>query len=268
MAPLSRFEPGDGRAHSGTEPGRMYQVPKRTGWVACAAHIGRVAHPPPRGHLRSASPAGAGRRRCGYAAAVPPTASWSRRFVLCAAAVVLFAAVLGGCSGEAATSFDPTGACTSDGSVPGAYPELEALVPGTYRGEPPALLDSGRNCSVEALGTLAERFEEVRFAGGTWTFGGERAVVLVVFSAPGLDAQAMAEFYVQPARTAPRTEILAQSNVSIAGRPGQRLDTRRVDRLHTVVVWPSAQPDQVNVVITSDLPEPRVQDAIEAFGDD
>jgi hypothetical protein len=205
---------------------------------------------------------------CGYAAAVLPIAGLFGRFLLLAALVGgLAAGVLGACTGAAAPSFDPTGPCTTDGSAPGAYPELEALVPSTYRDEPPATLDSGRNCSAGALGTLAERFDEVQFAGATWSFGAERAVVLAVFTAPGLDADAMLDFYVEPARTATRTEILGQSDVSIAGRTGHRLDTKRVERLHTVVVWPSVEPDHVNVVITSDLPDARIQDAIEAFGE-
>ena len=194
---------------------------------------------------------------------MPPIASAFRNFVLLAALVGALVA----CSVDADASFDPTGRCTADGAVPGAYPELEALVPQTYRGEPPTLLDSGRNCSAEALGTLAERFDEVRFAGASWTFGAERALVLAVFTAPGLDAETMAAFYLEPAITATRTEILGQSEVSIAGRSGHRLDTKRVERLHTVVVWPSAKRDQINVVITSDLPDARIQEAIEAFGE-
>jgi hypothetical protein len=193
---------------------------------------------------------------------LPITGSFGR-FLLLAA---LFG-VLAGCTREAGPSFDPTGSCTSDGSAPGAYPDLEALVPATYRDEPPATLDSGRNCSAEALGTLAGRFDEVRFAGATWTFGAERAVVLAVFTAPGLDAEAMLAFYVEPARTANRTEILGESDLVIAGRPGHRLDTKRVERLHTVVMWPSSLSDHVNVVLTSDLPDARIDEAIEAFGD-
>jgi hypothetical protein len=185
--------------------------------------------------------------------------------------VVIFAAVLvaalAGCSGEAGPSFDPTGPCTSDGSAPGAYPELEALIPDAYRGEPAVLLDSGRNCSDEKLGALAERFDEVRFGGGTWTFGAERALVLAVFTAPGLDADEMGAFYTGSAETAPRTEILAQSEIVIVGRTGHRLDTKTGERLQTVVVWPAAEPDVVNVVVTNDLPEARIQEAIEAFGD-
>jgi hypothetical protein len=129
------------------------------------------------------------------------------------------------------------------------------------------LRDSGRNCSDEALGTMAESFDEVRFAGGTWSFGGERALVLAVFAAPGLDAEQVRRFYVASATDTPRIEILDESEVTVAARRGYRLDTKRVERLQTVVVWPAAEPDVVNVVITNDLPEARIQEAIETFGD-
>jgi hypothetical protein len=39
------------------------------------------------------------------------------------------------------------------------------------------------------------------------------------------------------------------------------------DRLQTVVVWPAAAPDVVNVVITNDLPDPKITAAVAAFGD-
>ena len=180
-------------------------------------------------------------------------------------AVVL---ALSACAGEPAQSFDPTGPCTRDGSAPGAYPELEARVPASYREVPPEILDSGRNCSGTRLGSLAELgFSEVRFAGGTWTFGAERAAVLAVFTAPGLDSGELADFYAASARGARRTEVLAESRPTIAGRPGRRLDTKTVERLQTVVVWPASEPDLVNVVITNDVPEARIMEAIEAFGD-
>ena len=180
-------------------------------------------------------------------------------------AVVL---ALSACAGEPAQSFDPTGPCTRDGSAPGAYPELEARVPATYREAAPATLDSGRNCSGPSLGSLAELgFSELQFAGGTWTFGAERAAVLAVFAAPGLDAGELADFYAASARGARRTEVLAESRPTIAGRLGRRLDTKTVERLQTVVVWPSAERDLVNVVITNDLPDARIAEAIGAFGD-
>ena len=93
------------------------------------------------------------------------------------------------------------------------------------------------------------------------------AVVLAVFSAPGLTVDALASFYGESARTANRTEVLDESNPAIAGREGWRLDTKTVERLQTVVVWPSADPDVLNVIVTNDLPDARIAEAIEAFGD-
>jgi hypothetical protein len=170
------------------------------------------------------------------------------------------------CSGPAA-SFDPTGTCVADGSAPGAYPDLEARIPTTYRAAAPERLDSGRNCTAESLGSLADAgYREIRFAGGTWSFGAERALALVVFSAPGLDAEQVAAFYAASARANGRTDVLADSDVTVAGRAGHRLDTKTGERLQTVVSWPAADPDLVNVVITNDLPDARIQEAIDAFG--
>jgi hypothetical protein len=194
---------------------------------------------------------------------MPPTARQVGRLLAFAAIVV----VLGACSGSA-PSFDPASPCTTDGKAPGAYPELEARLPATYRDGPPTTVDSGRNCSAEALGPLTELgYAEVRFAGATWTFGAERALVLAVFTAPGLEVADMAEFYEESASTTPRMELLDEAAPTIAGRQGWRLDARRVDRLQTIVAWPAADPDVINVVISNDLPDARIDEAIEAFGD-
>jgi hypothetical protein len=175
-----------------------------------------------------------------------------------------FAAV--GCNARPAPSFDPTGSCTVDGRAPGAYPDLEARIPKSYRGVAPETLDSGRNCSATSLGPLAGRgFSEVRFAGGTWTFGAERALVLAVFSAPHLDATEVADFYADSARAASRTQILSDAPTAVAGRPGRRLDTLTSERTQTVVVWPATEADLVNVIITNDLPEARIADAVASF---
>jgi hypothetical protein len=190
--------------------------------------------------------------------------SLARPFLL-----LVLVAGLAGCGEAAAPSFDPTGPCTADGSAPGAYPELEALVPTTYRDAAPERLDSGRNCTPENLGALADLgYDEIRFAGATWSFGAERALALVVFSAPGLRAEQIADFYAASARAASRTEIIAEDAVTIAGRPGRRLDTKTGERLQTVVVWPAVSPDLVDVVITNDLPDERITEAIAAFGED
>jgi hypothetical protein len=177
------------------------------------------------------------------------------------------AAIVAACIASPAPSFDPTGPCSTDGRAAGAYPDLEALVPTVYQGVPPLTLDSGRNCSAANLGSLASLgISEVRFAGGTWTFGAERAAVMAVFRGQGLNAEALAAFYAESARAASRTEILARSTPMIAGRQGRRLDTTTGTRLQTVVVWPAADRDIVNVVITNDLPDARIQDATDAFG--
>ncbi|MDO8483340.1 MAG: hypothetical protein Q7S35_00155 [Candidatus Limnocylindrales bacterium] len=186
------------------------------------------------------------------------------RFVL----LFVITLALAACSETAVPSFDPTGACTADGSAPGAYPDLEARIPTSYRDGAPETLDSGRNCSGPSLGSLADLgFTEIRFGGGRWGFGAERWAVLAVFTAPGLDAHEIADFYAASARAASRTEILAESRPTVGGRPGRRLDTKTGERLQTVVVWPASEPDLVNVVVANDLPEARIADAITAFGD-
>ena len=185
------------------------------------------------------------------------------RAILLSAAVAI---ALVACAGEAPPSFDPTGPCIADGAAPGAYPELEARIPTTYEAQGPEVLDSGRNCTAENLGSLAAAgFDEIRYAGGTWSFGGNRAAALVVFSAPGLTADAIADFYAESARSSNRTVITAESTPELAGRPGRRLDTTTGSRTQTVVVWPAAEADHVNVVITNDLPDPKIASAVDAF---
>lgn len=180
--------------------------------------------------------------------------------------IVLVATV--GCGPPEAASFDPAGACVTDGRAVGAYPELEALVPRTYEGRGPETLDSGRHCSRENLGVLAEAgIDEVRFAGGTWGFGADRAAALVVFRADGLTADLIADFYADSARASGRTTVTGESTPTLAGRPGRRLDTMTGRRLQTVVTWPAAVPDTVNVVISNDLPDPKIQAAVDAFGE-
>jgi hypothetical protein len=176
------------------------------------------------------------------------------------------AALIGGCALEPVESFDPTAPCTVDGAAPGAYPELESLLPETYEGEPPDRLDSGRNCTQENLGTLLDAgIDEIRFGGATWQFGGDIAVVTAVFAAPGLDAEVLTQFYRESARAAGRTRITDESTVTIDGSRGHRIDTMTGERIQTVVVWPSGSEDRVNVVISHNLPDPKIQAAIEAL---
>jgi hypothetical protein len=190
---------------------------------------------------------------------------WPRSLRLVGA--LMASVLLAACSGGPVTSFDPTGPCTSDGSAPGAYPELEARIPTSYEGNGPGRLDSGRHCTRENLGSLATAgFSEVRYAGGTWDFGGDRAAALVVFQADALTADAIADFYAKSARAAERTTVTGESTPTLAGRPGHRLDTTTGSRTQTIVVWPSSDPGIVDVVITNDLPDSKIQAAVDAFG--
>lgn len=185
---------------------------------------------------------------------------------LVAILIVVSMAVGAACAG-AAPSFDPTGACTGDGSAPGAYPELEARIPTSFEGRPPTTLDSGRHCTPANLGSLAAAgFDEIRFAGGTWDFGGNRAAALAVFEAPGLTMDDIADFYSESARAANRTTVTRDEETTMAGLTVRRLDSTTGDRLQTVVTWASADADVVNVVITNDLPDPKIEAAISAFG--
>jgi t-SNARE complex subunit (syntaxin) len=89
--------------------------------------------------------------------------------------------------------------------------------------------------------------------------------VLAVFTAPGLTAADLADLYLESAQTANRTKITDASQPLVEGRSGRRLDTKTGERTQTVLVWPSATTDAVNVVITNDLPDARIDDAVAAF---
>jgi len=89
---------------------------------------------------------------------------------------------------------------------------------------------------------------------------------MAVFRGDGLDADKLARFYASGATANSRTTIDGQTTPTVAGRPGHRLDTTTSERTQTVVTWPATQPNMVNVVITNDLPDARIQDAIDAFG--
>jgi hypothetical protein len=182
-------------------------------------------------------------------------------------ALVLALVVVAACSGATTASFDPSGPCTADGSAPGAYPDLEALVPKTYEDRGPDRLDSGRNCSAENLGSLAaDGIEEIRFAGGSWEFSSDIAAVLAVFEADGLTVEAMADWWESTAGDSSRTQVLGSTDVEVAGRDVHRLDTKTGERYQSVLVWEGLEPGQVFVVLSHNLPDPKIDAAVAAFG--
>jgi hypothetical protein len=185
-----------------------------------------------------------------------------------AAAMALAAAlaVLASCAGAPAATFDPDGPCVTDGAVPGAYPELEAMLPTSLDGDPPTAVDSGRNCTPQNLGSLGTHdVAEVRFAGAVWDKGGGQGATTAIFTAPGLQAEWIAEFYQTSAEAARRTEDIETSSPTVAGRPGHRIDLRNGESLQSIIVWPSTTAGTVNVVLTADVEEAVVQEAITAL---
>jgi hypothetical protein len=182
--------------------------------------------------------------------------------------------VVAGCS-SAAASFDPASACTGDGRFPGAYPQLEALVPTSLGGRPADRLDSGRSCTDAALTTLKSHgVRELRFAGGLWEQGSNSGTTLVMFDSPTpLDAKWLAEFYEAGARAGKNTDAIKTAPLTIAGSMGYRLDTLNDDSYQTVIVWPRAGhvvgalvASAVREIETRAAHEARVTAALAAWG--
>ena len=185
--------------------------------------------------------------------------------------VLLGLAVLAvGACGSAAPviSFDPTGACTTDGQQPGAYPDLEAQLPKEYERIPATNVDSGRSCTPAGLGVLADAgIKELRFAGATWKAGGTEGWTAAVFSADGLTPAKMRDFYEAGARTARRTEKVSVSDTTVAGTPGKRLDVLMSDGTgQTVVAWQPVANGPVRVLLAADTGDTKVASLLEAFG--
>jgi hypothetical protein len=193
--------------------------------------------------------------------------AFARRASALAAAVLVGLLVAGCGAATPVASFDPASACTTDGRFPGAYPDLEALLPASYEGTDPATVDSGRNCTVDALGILAESgVDGVRFAGATWPLGGTTGLTVAVFEGDGLDAANLLAFYEDGARKARRTEKLQVSDTTVGVTPAKRLDVLGSDGTgQTVVTWPAAEAGRVNVLLAADLGDARVAEALETF---
>ncbi len=155
--------------------------------------------------------------------------------VLVVAAVAL---VVAGCGAK----FDPTGPCTSDGNVPGAYPALEAMVPKVFRGGPPRQLDSGRTCSTDGLATLKSHgIDELRFAGATWDTGTDSGLSLATFASEGptaLRPEWVSEFYETGARNGKNVETVDSKAYDVgAGISGTKIDVLNGESYQSVVVW-------------------------------
>lgn len=171
--------------------------------------------------------------------------------------LAVLAMALGAC-GSAGATFDPSGTCGPDGKAPGAYPALEQRLPTTFDGRAPTSVDSGRHCSVTALGSLITHDAAgIEFAGAVWDLGGGTGVSSALFSLPGraLPADWIAEFYEIGARTAKRTENIATSRPTFAGTGAAfRLDTLNDLSLQSVVTWQDGSIVRVVLVATTVSP--------------
>ena len=101
-------------------------------------------------------------------------ASWSPRWASRRAPAV----------GTADVSFDPSTACaaaTDEGHYRGAYPELEALLPGSYEQAAPTRSIPDGRARPRRSGRSPTRHPEVHFAGARWDLGNGRGLTVAVF---------------------------------------------------------------------------------------
>src|SRR4029079_17483717 len=125
--------------------------------VSARAPLSSACLPPPANGGPSASPSG---DTAISFPAMPPRfgVTFRARRALAALAALLVMLLAAACSSAA---FDPSGPCSGDGRAAGAYPDLEALVPRSLDGRPPATVDSGRNSHAATRSTLAgDRVQE------------------------------------------------------------------------------------------------------------
>jgi hypothetical protein len=180
----------------------------------------------------------------------PPRAA---RLLAGLVAVVLTASLAAAC-GTGGPTFAPSGPCLADGRVRGAYPELESRLPVAFDGIAPTSVDSGRNCSDAALGSLISHdVHELHFGGATWDQGGGKAISIAVLALPAapLPAAWAEEFYDIGARTARKTENIATSRPSYPGAGAVfRLDTLNDLSFQSVVVWQDGPLVRVVIVAT------------------
>ena len=180
-----------------------------------------------------------------------------RRATTFVAAVLLTAA----CAGGVAT---PAAAC-ADTRSPGADAELEALLPRELDGRAPETVDSGRFCSAEALGSLIPAgIAEVRFAGATWPED-DRGVSLVLYRAPNLDLDRMADAFATGAGVARRITNVTAHETTFAGGRAIRVNAVATDRALNVLLWSPRPPDLVAAALASGVGEQRLLAAAQAL---
>jgi hypothetical protein len=184
---------------------------------------------------------------------MPDPRSGLLRAIVATLVATLVPLVVAAC-GAFGPTFSATGPCTTDGRQPGAYPDLEARVPRSIAGRPATTVDSGRNCSDGALGTLVGHdVHEVRFAGATWDEGGGNGVSIAVLALAdqALPVAWAEEFYAAGAVAGKKTDNIETSRPTYPGAGRVfRLDALNDLSFQTVVVWPDGPLARVVIVAT------------------
>jgi hypothetical protein len=191
-----------------------------------------------------------------------------------AVVVVALLTLLAGCAGA---PFNPTGPCSADGSAPGSYPDLEAVIPKTYQGAPTTALDSGRTCSPAGLGTLVSHgVNEMRFAGATWPAGADSGVSLAVLTdpdGPPLDQAWVVEFYETGARAGKNVQSVDTTAYLIGLSDARKIDVLNGESYQSVVVWRkdgriavALVANSIRDIQTKDAHDKIVRLAVSAFG--
>jgi hypothetical protein len=179
------------------------------------------------------------------------------RLASLAAGGILAAALVSGC-GAAGPTFSASGPCLVDGQMPGAFPQLEALVPRDISGRPATSINSGRNCTAEALGSLTSHgVTEIDYAGSSWDEGGGNAVSIAVLEEPAakLPVAWAEEFYQDGAELSTKTANIETSRPTYPGAGTVfRLDTLNDLSFQSIVVWPDGNLIRVVLVATEVSP--------------
>lgn len=183
---------------------------------------------------------------------------------------LVLAAALAGCALAASSTPDPVAPCggAEERRGTGLEPELEALLPATIEGVAPSQSESGSYCSARALGLLAEAgFDEIRFAGATWPGEDGSGLAVVVYRAPGLTLDAVADSFARGADDARSVNQVHAVPTEVAGRQAVRIDAFMRREPQSVVIWPSAASDTVIVVIGSRVSDDHFEAAVAAMGE-
>lgn len=184
-------------------------------------------------------------------------------------AIAALAAAVAACGAAPPPSPDAPCAGVDVDPTPGYYPALESLLPATLASATPGIVNSGRTCSSAALDGLASAgIIDLHFAGAQYPASATTGASLVIYTAPGLTPTALANAFTASAASDSTGSVnqIQTSAVTIAGRPGIRIQVNNNDQLQTIIFWPAARPDTVNAVLAAGLNDTQVQAAIAAFG--